>query len=819
MEPEEKKSEFKYREVRKFDPEFKGPLQNRGCTDIICCMLFLLALVVYLGVGILAWSQGDPRKILYPTDSRGNFCGQKGTEQEDKHLLFYFNILACANPVVLVELQCPTTQICVKRCPTKHLTLQEAQTNSKDREYYARFCKPGVENVKTTHAKREYCPALILASKVFARRCIPSLSRLDDGTIVVGNESSVQVGDEKVSAGEVYNATRKANMRLEARQLAMKIFEDYTQSWHYIVIALTVATICSWLFIVLLRFLAGIVVWIMIALVIVVIAYGALHCYIRYQSLAGDTSADVTIRELGMQSDITIYLEIRQTWFIFTITLLVVEFLVIVTLIFLRKRILIAVCLIKESSRALGHVKSSLFYPLLTSFLLAVVIAYWAVTAVYLATSNAEVYHVVADDNCTHRYHTCDPKTFATSDVMRECPKAECNFAYYGGDTLYHKYLIVFQFYNVFLFFWCCNFVTALGQVTLAGAFASYYWAFKKPDDMPPNPVLSSLARTLKYHTGSVAFGSLILSVIQIIRVLLEYLDQKLQGARNKYTKFLLKCMKCFFWCLETCIKFLNRNAYIMMAIYGKNFCTSAQDAFMLLLRNIVRVAVLDKVTDFLLLLGKLLIVGVIGIISFFFFTGRTDSPQYSPPNLNYYWVPILTNIIGSYFIAHGFFSVYSMCVDTLFLCFCEDLERNDGTPGRPYYMSPELRDLIGLGKRSEGDGDDANQAGAQEEETVQEDQVELKLESQVSHWYVEDEPQQADYDELTEKNARRYETQAQAYKTENQTQETKGQAVSKKGALEEEQAGTAVVMRPQQQLRSEAPPKVGTNENRQESK
>ena len=33
--------------------------------------------------------------------------------------------------------------------------------------------------------------------------------------------------------------------------------------------------------------------------------------------------------------------------------------------------------------RAIGYVMSSLFYPLFTFFLLAMVIAYWAVTAVY----------------------------------------------------------------------------------------------------------------------------------------------------------------------------------------------------------------------------------------------------------------------------------------------------------------------------------------------------------------------------------------------------------------------------------------------------
>lgn len=90
------------------------------------------------------------------------------------------------------------------------------------------------------------------------------------------------------------------------------------------------------------------------------------------------------------------------------------------------------------------------------------------------------------------------PQMFNSSNITTECPDAECLFAFYGGETLYHKYLILFQFYNLFLFFWCANFVTALGQVTLAGAFASYYWAFKKPDDIPAYPIFNSLGRALR---------------------------------------------------------------------------------------------------------------------------------------------------------------------------------------------------------------------------------------------------------------------------------------------------------------------------------
>jgi choline transporter-like protein 2/4/5 len=60
--------------------------------------------------------------------------------------------------------------------------------------------------------------------------------------------------------------------------------------------------------------------------------------------------------------------------------------------------------------------------------------------------------------------------------------------------------------------------------------------------------------------------------------------------------------------------------------------------------------------------------------------------------------------VIGSYFIASSFFGVYSMAVDTLFLCFLEDLERNDGTPSRPYFMSKGLQRVFGrMQKFNEG--------------------------------------------------------------------------------------------------------------------
>uniref|UniRef100_A0A8C2HIV7 Choline transporter-like protein n=1 Tax=Cyprinus carpio TaxID=7962 RepID=A0A8C2HIV7_CYPCA len=618
---------------------------------------------------------GDPRKVVYPTDSYGQFCGQQGTPNANKAILFYFNILQCANPTVLINLQCPTTQLCVSKCPDRFATYIDMQYNYRRNksywDYYKQFCKPGFNNPDKPVSqvlRDEDCPSMIVPSRPFLQRCFPDFITRN-GTLTVANKTNFKEGHGKV----------RINL--------LVVLSAY---------GLVISMLVSLIFILLLRFTAGVLFWMVIFGVIVAVGYGIWHCYWEYSTLKGKPDSDITISDIGFQTDFRVYLQLSQTWLIFMISLAVIEAIIIIVLIFLRSRVRIAIALLKEGSKAIGCIMSTLFYPIITFLLLALCIAYWAVTAVFLASSGEAVYKVMSTlPDCKYTNLTCDPETFSQSNVTKLCPGSQCTFAFYGGESLYHRYIFVLQLCNLLVFLWLVNFTIALGQCTLAGAFASYYWALRKPEDIPPCPLASSFGRALRYHTGSLAFGALILSIVQFIRIILEYLDHKLKGAHNAFTRFLLCCLKCCFWCLEHFIKFMNRNAYIMISIYGKNFCASARDAFFLLMRNVMRVAVLDKVTDFLLFLGKLLISGSVGVLAFFFFTRQIPVIQEEVPSLNYYWVPLLTVIFGSYMIAHGFFNVYAMCVDTLFLCFCEDLERNDGSPSKPYYMPPGLHRIL----------------------------------------------------------------------------------------------------------------------------
>lgn len=101
------------------------------------------------------------------------------------------------------------------------------------------------------------------------------------------------------------------------------------------------------------------------------------------------------------------------------------------------------------------------------------------------------------------------------------------------------------------------------------------------------------------------------------------------------------------------------------------------------------------QVTDFLLFIGKMVVVGSVGVASFFIFSGEVEVVQGYLPEMNYYLTPVIIITIGTFFIATAFFSVYGMAVDTLFLCFLEDCERNDGSPEKPYFMSKDLMKIL----------------------------------------------------------------------------------------------------------------------------
>ncbi|XP_011886387.1 PREDICTED: choline transporter-like protein 1 [Cercocebus atys] len=129
------------------------------------------------------------------------------------------------------------------------------------------------------------------------------------------------------------------------------------------------------------------------------------------------------------------------------------------------------------------------------------------------------------------------------------------------------------------------------------------------------------------------------------------------------------------------------QNAYTATAINSTNFCTSAKDAFVILVENALRVATINTVGDFMLFLGKVLIVCSTGLAGIMLLNYQQDYTV---------WVlPLIIVCLFAFLVAHCFLSIYEMVVDVLFLCFAIDTKYNDGSPGREFYMDKVLMEFV----------------------------------------------------------------------------------------------------------------------------
>lgn len=73
-------SERKYRSKHS-DPDYKGepsdrelvngPLEQRGCTDILCLLIFIACCVGMVIVSVIAFKNGHPNLLVNPYDSDG----------------------------------------------------------------------------------------------------------------------------------------------------------------------------------------------------------------------------------------------------------------------------------------------------------------------------------------------------------------------------------------------------------------------------------------------------------------------------------------------------------------------------------------------------------------------------------------------------------------------------------------------------------------------------------------------------------------------------------------------------------------------------
>jgi hypothetical protein len=306
----------------------------------------------------------------------------------------------------------------------------------------------------------------------------------------------------------------------------------------------------------------------------------------------------------------------------------------------LRKRILLAIGIIKQSSKALSSMPLLTLLPVFQCAAIVLFVLIWMIYAANLASLGEFVPVKMEMNNVTitvRNYQYDDPLQYAA-------------------------------WYLLFCFFWTTQFILALGEIIAAMSVAKWYFS-RDRSSIGNWTVIKCFCQSLLYHAGTAAFGSLIIAVVETISAFLAYLQRRInmmgaQGATaSRVAEVILCCLQCMMCCLENVLKYMNKNAYIQCAIFGSNLCCSAREAFFLILRNATFIC---GVVAFI---GKVFIALVTGGISYVILD------QYVPLELTNPAGPAMLITFVAYFIGSSFMSILSMAVNTMLHCYVVDKE------------------------------------------------------------------------------------------------------------------------------------------------
>lgn len=610
---------------------FEGSLREkkRHMTDTLLLLAlfgcwFIMTMVGFTACGLIesdSLKKGNLAVLFNPIDTEGRVCGYSDGVKDNEYGFFTRS----------------GGIICVQDCP-----------DETDFEQF--YCTDTATAVRTPGSSTLWdgvvdgkCMYFVKSDKIM-NRCVADFSTVDETELVTAIGGDLDAAD---------TATVVSFTGIEAGGdgdfISLLMGDVFTNSGVIFGFGIGVAVVIAFIYVTLLRLpgLLDTLIWGVVFIIFGCLMIGAYMLWDLSVQWGKDDELGKTDSEI-MMCEIGAYI------------LGIFGILYLCMVLYLRKRIKLAIAVIKEAGHAMTDMPLILLLPVIQTAGMAVFLVPWVIFQMYLASSGD---------------FSTSTETYGPNDTELTTTEFE-----YDANTNY-AFL-----YMVFSFFWTSQFIIAMGQLIVAMTIASWY--FTKDRSTIGNETFFWALKASWIHAGTAAFGSLVIAIIKFIRYLLTKLQKNLKKSQNSAAIFIMRCLQCCMWCVEKCMKFLNKNAYIQTAIYGYGFCNAARSAFFLLLRNIARVYVVSKVSDFVLLLGKLLIPVGTTFLAYVVLTYGQD-----PDQMNGIIGPLLLVYILAYFIAIMFNEIYGMCIQTILLCYVADEEMFENPADR--FIPGTLRDTL----------------------------------------------------------------------------------------------------------------------------
>ncbi|CAL9772616.1 unnamed protein product [Musa acuminata subsp. burmannicoides] len=659
---------------------------NRKCRDLVFLVIFIAFWVAMIVNSSFGFNQGNPLRLTYGLDYKGNVCGNRHAKPDLRELMVRYWLnpnqvylsgiensqfnLADARSICLMECPVPSEDGLNWVCdyPEGDIRLSMDDWINRDYDYYE-FLTSEMRN--SSLQLQGPCYPVIFPSVNVYWSC-QFIARASNVSLKHWQQMGGVNIDENILIDKTIHRAINSPSPVLKRYVA-----DIGKAWPVLIVCggiLPVFLSVIWLLMIR-HFVAG-MTW------ITVILFNALVISVTmfYYTKAGWIGNDALSVVIG-EHDPYIHISGREINHIRAVAVLMTIVMIIAFLSSLAiiRRILIATSVLKVAAKVIGEVQALIIFPILPYVILAVFYMFWFSAALHLFSSGQ-----ILRNDCSGNCCSFDLKS----------NKINCDNCC-GYRIHYTRNIGISILFHLFGCYWATQFIIACSSTVIAGSVASYYWARGEiSQEIPFLPVFSSMKRLLRYSLGSVALGSLVVSIVEWVRFILEALRRRLRHSDPAPVtcigKFMSSSSQCCLGCIDWIIKSVNRNAYIMIAITGKGFSKASAIATGLIMNNILRIGKVNVIGDVILYLGKLCVSLFCALFAFL----MLDTHKYKSAHnkISSPLFPVLVTWGLGYIVATLFFAVVEMSIDTIILSFCQDAEEHQGTA---QYAPPLLMETL----------------------------------------------------------------------------------------------------------------------------
>jgi len=254
-------------------------------------------------------------------------------------------------------------------------------------------------------------------------------------------------------------------------------------------------------------------------------------------------------------------------------------------------------------------------------------------------------------------------------------------------------------FHDVFVAIWIECWLNALYQFAIAYAMAEYYIS---PQDAHGErdigggccAVFDGFQVGLLMHSGSLAIGSALVAMFSVVELIVRIMEAQNKAENdNKIVECLLCILGSCVSCCKSIVEFINKNAYVDMAISSDNFCDSARKALQVIATLPGAMAILAGATLVFSVFGCLFV--ALGSAAFTFFL--TTSSTFSAQDSAFYveqptMVAVVAGLIGGT-VGLCFVLVLEMASDALLFYYGLDILDGRGGHNCPTQIKALVQD------------------------------------------------------------------------------------------------------------------------------